>query len=85
MAYIKAPKGASQEHYDFLEDLRKSGDTNMFGAAPYLQAEFGLDKDRARRILVDWIEGHSDPARNMDSPASKPPKPGKMVTRYESA
>ena len=28
------------KYFDWLEDLRKSGITNMFGAVPYLQTRF---------------------------------------------
>lgn len=44
------------EHSDFLMDLRESGETNMFGAAPYLQEEFGLSRSEARAILIEWME-----------------------------
>ena len=44
-----------QEYFDFLDELRLSGETNMFGAAPYLQAEFGIDKRVAREILQNWM------------------------------
>lgn len=29
-----------QKYFDFLEKLRQSGETNMYGAVPYLQSEF---------------------------------------------
>ena len=32
----------TDEHDEFLLYLRDSGETNMWGAAPYLQEEFGL-------------------------------------------
>ena len=43
-------------YYDFLLTLRDSGKTNMFGAAPYLQREFGLDKREAREVLAKWMK-----------------------------
>jgi hypothetical protein len=43
------------EYFEYLEELRKSGETNMFGAAPYLQQEFGLDRREARAILMEWM------------------------------
>lgn len=46
------------EYFKFLESLRKSGVTNMFGAAPYLQREFGLDKQEARDILMKWMKSY---------------------------
>lgn len=46
----------TEEHTEFLNDLRESGETNMFGASPYLQEEFGLDKHEARSILAQWMK-----------------------------
>ena len=42
--------------FQYLDDLRESGVVNMFGAAPYLQDEFGLNKYEARAILCEWME-----------------------------
>lgn len=67
MSYILAPQPSRQPYYDFLEELRKSGKTNMFGACPYLQRKFSLSADEAGEILTDWMHGHSDPARKFDS------------------
>ena len=39
----------------YLDNLRESGETNMFGATPYLQNKFGLDKKEAREILSEWM------------------------------
>ena len=44
------------EHMEYLNELRESGETNMFGAGQYLQEEFGLDKYEARSILKQWME-----------------------------
>ena len=41
--------------FDFLNDLRESGDINMFGAAPVIQEVFGLEKREARAILQEWM------------------------------
>jgi hypothetical protein len=71
MAYIKADTPKEQEHFDYLEELRQSGDTNMFGAGQYLQAAFGLSKDKARTTLSRWMKFHDDPARKLEGPASK--------------
>jgi hypothetical protein len=46
----------TDEHDEFLLYLRDSGQTNMWGAAPYLQAEFGLSYEDAKAILVEWIK-----------------------------
>ncbi len=47
-----------EKYFDFLDDLRDSGETNMFGAAPYLQEAFlelRSDRKKANEILVAWI------------------------------
>jgi len=45
-----------KEHKVFLDALRESGETNMFFATPYLMNEFGIEKNEARKILVEWME-----------------------------
>ena len=45
-----------QEVFDFLDALRESGITNMYGAAPYIQDEFGVDKKEARELLLEWMK-----------------------------
>jgi len=47
------------QYWIYLEELRRSGITNMYGAAPYLQQEFGLDKLDARQILADWMKNYN--------------------------
>jgi|APGre2960657444_1045066.scaffolds.fasta_scaffold182751_1 hypothetical protein len=47
-----------KEYSDFLEALRKSGKTNMFGAGVYLEDEFGLSKKDARQVLLDWMQSY---------------------------
>ena len=44
-----------KKYFDYLVELRDSGETNMFGAAPYLEREFGLSRTEARNILVQWM------------------------------
>lgn len=43
---------------DYLNELRESAVTNMFGAAPYLQETFGLSKQDARAALSWWMGQH---------------------------
>ena len=40
----------------FLDDLRDSGATNMFGAAPYLVEEFGVSRTEAKNLLLTWMQ-----------------------------
>ena len=49
----------TNEYWIYLEELRRSGVTNMFGATPYLAEEFGLDKNEARKILGDWMMNYN--------------------------
>lgn len=50
------PEKCKTVHLEFLDDLRKSGVTNMFGAVPYLTEVFDLSKDEASKILVYWMK-----------------------------
>ena len=43
------------EYFEYLDELRDSGVTNMFGATPYLEEEFGVSKREARVILKEWM------------------------------
>ena len=31
----------------------------MFGAAPYLESAFGLDRQEAREVLTDWMRNYN--------------------------
>ena len=46
----------NNQYYSYLNELRESGITNMFGASPYLQEEFGLEKQEAAKLLTYWME-----------------------------
>jgi hypothetical protein len=46
------------DYCDYLEELRQSGVTNMFGATPYLMEEFGLSRYEAKDILLQWMKGY---------------------------
>ena len=40
----------------FLDELRDSGVTNMFGAAPYIVEEFGVTRQEAKDLLLNWMQ-----------------------------
>ena len=40
----------------FLDTLRESGVTNMFGATPYIEQRFGVNYEEAKQFLVTWME-----------------------------
>jgi hypothetical protein len=54
------------DYFEYLDMLRESGVTNMFGAAPYLQKEFGIDRRQARDVLMRWMRSFK-----CDVPASE--------------
>ena len=47
-------------YYTYLEELRRSGVTNMYGAVPYLQDEFALTKKEAIEILTNWMKNYEE-------------------------
>jgi len=56
-----------QEVMIYLNDLRDSGETNMYGAVPYILSEFEdiyseeeLNKQEASRILSLWMKNFNE-------------------------
>ena len=49
-----------KEMFDYLNDLRDSGATIMFGASPYLVDEFYIDKHEARKVLSKWMQNYDE-------------------------
>ena len=47
---------SENEYFSYLNDLRDSGQTNMFGAGEYLERDFNLEKREARKILTAWMK-----------------------------
>ena len=59
------PEKLKDDHLLYLDTLREIGTTNMYGAAPYLKAQYpDLSTQDSRAILVYWMttfsERHSD-------------------------
>lgn len=46
----------NNEFFEILNDLRESGQINMFGAPKWLQENFGLSKNEAREVFTAWTE-----------------------------
>lgn len=63
------PEFCTDEMLEFLDELRESGETNMFGAAPYLEEEypelaaghsgFGSSPN-AKAVLSYWMRSFSE-------------------------
>ncbi len=56
MSKSERPALATDEVLEFLGELRESGAINMFGAAPEVADEFGMDKRDARAVLAYWMQ-----------------------------
>jgi hypothetical protein len=55
------PVKLTDDHLKFLDALRQSGATNMFGASPYLREEYAdLSESEARAILSYWMRTFSE-------------------------
>ena len=48
------------DYYQYLEKLRKSGITNMWGASPYLAKRYALSQEEAGQILAEWIQNYDE-------------------------
>lgn len=44
-----------RQYFLFLDALRESGVTNMFGAGPYLADHFDLSRSEANEVLGKWM------------------------------
>ena len=55
-----------RKEFIYLNRLRESGATNMFGAAPYLEMEFDLDRREAKQVLMAWMQWVGENPSNRD-------------------
>ncbi len=58
-AMLKKKGISMKKYFVYLEYLRRSGVTNMYGAPPYLQRAFpelANDPERASEILLAWFD-----------------------------
>lgn len=53
---MEKPTQYNNEVKEFLNDLRESGTTNMFGATPFIQQKFGFRHKEASDCLLYWME-----------------------------
>lgn len=54
------PENVTDDMLDYLDYLRETGITNMFGAGPYVAAEFDLSEADARAVLSYWMRTFSE-------------------------
>lgn len=60
MPEVTRPECCQETHLVYLDTLRDSGVTNMFGGASYLQQDCGLDRQEARKVLSYWMATFSE-------------------------
>ena len=58
---MEKPSVVKNEHLDYLDKLRESGNTNMFGARPWLMSKFPeLSGQEAVEVLGYWMESFGE-------------------------
>jgi hypothetical protein len=57
---MERPEIVQDQHLVFLDELRESGVTNMFGAGPYLVETFGVSHGESLVILAYWMKSFSE-------------------------
>ena len=55
-----------RKEFIFLNRLRESGATNMYGAAPYLEMEYDMTRREAKQVLMDWMQWVEQEPSNRD-------------------
>lgn len=55
MSTKERPEIVSDDHLQYLDKLRKSGATNMYGAGPYLRRAFDLSEKESHEVLGYWM------------------------------
>ena len=55
------PEHVTEEHLLYLDRLRESGVTNMFGALPFILLKFpNLNEQQAKQVLIYWMKTFGD-------------------------
>jgi hypothetical protein len=50
-----------EEYFQFLNELRETGITNMFGAGPYLEDAYPeLNRQEAKAVVVEWMQSFDE-------------------------
>tara|TARA_R110002012_G_scaffold25680_2_gene84645 strand:+ start:721 stop:942 length:222 start_codon:yes stop_codon:yes gene_type:complete len=50
----------SNEVFLYLEELRESGVTNMFGAHQYVMEDFEISKPLAIKLVKTWMDSYNE-------------------------
>lgn len=60
MSDVTRPEIVTDEHLEYLDDLRESGVTNMFSAGSYVKRDFGVTNQEAGSIVGYWMDTFSE-------------------------
>jgi hypothetical protein len=55
-----------RKEFLFLNRLRETGATNMFGATPYLVKHMKMKEAEARKVLIEWMKWVEEEPSNRD-------------------
>ena len=51
---------ATLEVYEYLDLLQEIGSTNMFGAGSYIEEQFDVSPEVARKLLLGWMDSYAE-------------------------
>ncbi len=57
---VTVPQPNKEEVFLYLDELRKSGKANMFLATEWIEAEFSIAPDGAKKLLVSWMNNYAE-------------------------
>lgn len=57
---IERPNIVREQHLSYLDRLRESGATNMYGAGAYVIGRFGVNKAQAKEIVLYWMKSFEE-------------------------
>jgi hypothetical protein len=56
---VDFPNKTKQEMFVFLDAIRESGGVNMFEGGRLIQDVYGIDKHKAREVVLEWMQTFS--------------------------
>ncbi len=57
---LERPGLVTDEHLEYLDELRESGVTNMYGAGDYVGRQFSVSPKEAQDIVIYWMESFDE-------------------------
>ena len=72
-----------KEYFTYLNKLRDSGVTNMYGAPRYLCDEFGIDKHAAQDIVKRWMASFNEQTEDQAGASLKAYQDYELIRREE--